>query len=259
MTRLNSLLLKPTQCNAATVREVVGEDQTTQTALAMQALYKECVAQLIDDPAMTFHVVMMPAMTGHHYTYMLRDEPEFAFDCARLLNTDIHKNDCFVILGHDILSQEISEDAMMRIVLSDIALHLRRLFPITDEATGWRGDNIGWAAIASVIAAAHPIIRTFQGQVFGQDEHDIPAITFHEEIANRALRAVKEDYRSNPELEWDNHRRTRELIERVCDIAVENNGGYLSLPASVSEIHAVACEHFHEARNNMGFALHIVA
>lgn len=253
MTRL-SYLPRPTQCNATTVREVVQGDKSSKIAVAMQALYKECVAQIIKDDNITFHVIMMPGMTGHHYTYALRDELELAQDCANLLDVDIHADDCLVILGHDILNNDISEDAMMRIVLSDIALHMRRLYPVTDQQCGWYAPSVSWAAIASVIAAAHPIIRTFPGMMYGQDADEMPVLTFSEEIASRASQAIRDDHRSKtPHLDIGQRRPIEDIISHVCDISVSTNGGYITLPTTVAAIHAVACEHYYEAINSMGY------
>lgn len=253
MTRL-AYLPRQTQCNAATVREVVQGEKSSRTAIAMQTLYKECIAQIINDDNVTFHVIMMPGMTGHHFTYALRDELELAQDCANLLDVDIHADDCLVILGHDILTNDISEDAMMRIVLSDIALHMRRLFPVTDQECGSYGPSVSWAAIASVIAAAHPIIRTFPGLMVGQNADEVPVITFSEEIANCATRAIRDNHRSKtPHLDVGNRRPIEEVIAHVCDISASTRGGYLTLPATVAEIHTVACEHYHEAVNCMGY------
>lgn len=253
MTRL-SYLPRSNQRNSAKVQEVVQADESTKIAASMQSLYKECIAQIIKDDNITFHVMMMPGMIGQHFTYALRDELELAQDCANILDVDIHANDCLVILTHDILSNDISEDSMMRIVLSDIALHMRRLYPVTDKECDWCGPSVSWAAIASVIAAAHPIIRTFPGIMPGQDTDDMSVITFNEEIANRACQAIRDDHWSKtPHLDIDQRRPIEDVIAHICDISANNRGGYLTLPATAAEIHSVACEHYYEAINDMGY------
>lgn len=251
MTRL-SYISSPTPCDARSVTEVVPDQKSSRIAVAMQALYKECVAQIIKDDHISFHVIMMPGMTGHHFTYAVKEELELAQDCANLLDVDIYENDCLVILGHDILTHDISEDAMMRIVLSDIALHMRRLFPVVGKECGHYGASLGWAAIASVIAAAHPIVRTFNG--VGDD--DLEVIGICEELARRASQAIREGYHSKgPKLDISARRAIDDVISYVCDLSFETNGGYLQLPATMAEIHSIAREHYYEAANELGFSM----
>ncbi len=246
-TRLK-VLQRNTRCNSSTVQGLVANGQASALALGMASLYKECLSQIVKDENIAFHVLMMPTMTGHHYTYALQDEEDLAQDIANLHNVVIRPNDCLVILGHDILNQDISEDEMLRIVLSDVAFHIRRLKQITHDKHSCHGKIISWAAITSVLVAAHPIMRTFTG--IDDSGPSIEVLTFKEEIRRRAVKALEIDRKYNaltPESMCE--KIAAKIIGRVCAVSEKTKGGYISLPASIDQIQEVASELVFDAVN----------
>jgi hypothetical protein len=215
----------------------------------MRDLYKECVSRILQDQSVRFHVIMMPGMTGHHFTFCMADEDEMCQDIADLQNVDINENDCVVILGHDILSNEASEDEMMETVIGDIAFHLSRISPVTERETGWYGKYIGWSAIASVIVSSHPIIRAF-GDV----------AEFNERIKNAGNDSIVNDQRSKAsDCFQDQNRAAFEAIERICDLSLEESGGYITLPTTAKEMTAVATGYYHEAVNSMAKSIRVIS
>lgn len=240
------LVKQQTRCNTSTVRELVPIERATQTAQAMASLYKECLAQIVRDETISFHVLMMPSMTGHHYTYALQEDEFLAQDIANLNNVVIHPQDCLVVLGRDILFQEIGEDDMLRIVLSDVAVHIRRLKRLANDENSCHGKTISWTAICSAIACAHPIMKTFTGIDENADEPEV--LIFAEEIRRTAVRAIIKDRKYNalhPETMCDES--AYFVIDKICSNASKTNGGYLSLPASIAAIQEVATELVFEA------------
>ncbi len=238
-----------TRSNAVTVREVVGEDRAEALALGMRDLYKECVDLILKDDSVKFHVMMMPTMTGHHYTYCMADEVEMCQHVADLQGVDINENDCVVILGQDFLTNEISEDEMMETVISDIAMHLSRISPVTERETGWYGKYIGWSAVASVIVSSHPIIRALGD--CGE---------FNDRIKNAGNSSILGDHRSKDSDCFESQNRCAfEAIERICDLSLEENGGYITLPTTAQEISDVAIGYYHEAVNNMAMAPRVIS
>jgi hypothetical protein len=238
-----------TRSNAATVREVVIGNQAKALALGMRDLYKECVNIILKDDNVRFHVMMMPSMTGQHYTYCMADEVEMCQHVADLENIDINENDCVVILGHDFLTNEISEDEMMETVISDIAFHLSRIYPVTERETGWYGKYIGWSAIASVVVSSHPMIRAFGD-----------CSEFNDRIKNAGNSSIVSDQRSKASDCFENQNRCAfEAIERICDLSLEEFGGYITLPTTAKEIANVAVGYYHEAVNNMSMAPRVIS
>lgn len=237
-----------TRNDAVTVREVVGEDRASALALGMRDLYMECVSRILKDDSVRFHVIMMPSMTGDHYTYCMNDEEDMCHHVAELLNVDINHNDCVVVLGRDFLGNEISEDDMLQTVITDLALHLARISPVTERETGWYGKYIGWAAVASVVSAAHPIIRALGATSYLNDC-----------IKNAANKSILAHQTRASEFAADLNRCAFEAIERVCDLAHEECGGYISLPTTAAEISEVATAYYHEAVNSMAMVPRVIS
>lgn len=237
-----------TRSNAVTVREVVDQNSATPLALGMAALYQECVAQILKDESVRFHVLMMPTMTGDHYIYSMRDEEDMCQHVANLMNVNIYDNDCVVILGQDFLENEISEDEMMKVAIGDVALHLGRISPICPE-TGWYGQNIGWGAIGSVIVCSHPMVRALSDTNL-----------LNERIKNGAINSIIADHRSKAAEGYrEQNRCAFEAIERICDRSQEECGGYISLPATAAEIVEIATGYYHEAINSMAMAPRVIS
>lgn len=238
-----------TRSSAVTVREVVGADKAEALALGMRDLYNECVNMILRDENVRFHVMMMPSMTGHHFTYCMADEVDMCQHVADLEQVDIHDNDCVVVLGQDFLTHEISEDEMMETVISDIAFHLSRIYPVTERETGWYGKYIGWSAIASVVASSHPMIRALG------DCGD-----FNDRIKNAGNASILSDQRSKADDCFEDQNSCAfEAIERICDLSLEECGGYITLPTTAEEIANVAINYYHEAVNNMAMAPRVIS
>jgi hypothetical protein len=186
----------------------------------MGDLYSECIRQIINDDEVLFHVVMMPEMTGSHFVFSANEEEDLADGIEAILGVEIGPDDCIVLLGQQILLEERNEDEMMEIVLADVALHLDRLWPVTDETVGWMGRYIGAAAIASVIACSHDVLKMMS-----------PADALVSRIKDMATKALLNDMRVlTPRLEMAQNRPSFEAIELVCDSAFDTQGCYLTLP-----------------------------
>lgn len=233
------IINKPTKINVRTVKGVVSDQNAKIQAVAMRDLYKECVSQLINQGSMKFHVLMMPSMMGNHFTYAMRDEDGFDQAIADLLNVQVLRSDCVVILGHDILTSDLSEDQMMEIVIADVALHIDRLSPVADKSTGWVGSYIGWSTVAAVLAAAHPVLRMLEPEIFLNDR-----------IKNAGIISIIQDQRT-PKSDSQKHRAAFQAIEEICTMVDDEKGGFITLPATGAEISSAAIAFFHEVVNRM--------
>lgn len=200
-------------------------------ALQMVDLYSDCVRQVISDDEVIFHLLPMPEMEGSHYIFTVADgEDDLADDVENVLGVNVGPDDCIVLLGKMLLGVERNEDEMMQIVLSDIAVHLDRLWPVADETVGWVGDYIGYAALASIIASAHDVLKMLSP----------PGIAV-EEIKTTSENALLADKRiRDPRLEIPQNRPAFEAIEQICDRALETQGSYLTLPNTSRNLRSAA-------------------
>lgn len=207
-------------------------------AQQMYDLYVDCLRQVIRDDHIQFHVAMMPALTGGRQIHTVRGEQDedFATDVATVLGTEIADNDCIVLLDEEILSVARDEDQMLEKVLFDVAHHLERVFPVADKASGWPGQYIGAAAIAAVIASSHDVLKMLT-----------PSEVLINRIKNEAQNAMTNDIRVvDRVLAAITNRPADEAIERVCDLAMDTQGDYLTLPVTCSQIAQTAKRLFHE-------------
>lgn len=215
-------------------------------ARQMGDLYSECIRQVISDDEVKFHVVMMPEMSGSHFVFSANvpEEEDFADGIEAILGIDIGPDDCIVLLGQQMLQTERNEDEMMEIVLADVALHLDRLWPVTDATAGWMGRYIGVASIASIIACSHDVLKMMS-----------PADAIVTRIKDMATKAILNDVRvlrfHAPHLEMAQNRQTFEAIELVCDNAFDTQGCYLTLPVTARTLRNTAKSMFLEVVDGM--------
>jgi hypothetical protein len=205
---------------------VVRAESAPKLALAMRNLYLSCVRQVVLDADVAFHAVLMPGMPGGHYLYSSEASDDLDTDVAELLGVAIGHRDCIVVMGKDFLSVRRTREEMLAEVVSDVAFHLSRLMRVPDPSLGAAGHNIGWAATAATIIAAHDVIGfqrfkdilidkvkdAAQGSLIGSQR---PTALPGGAIGNRL---------------------DLELVERVCDRALETKGGFLTLPNEAREI-----------------------
>lgn len=203
----------------------------------MYDLYTDCLRQVIDDENIRFHVAMMPSLKARQiHTVRGEQDEDFATDMAAILQTEIADNDCVIFLDAEILSIPRDEDQMLEKVLFDVGLHLERIFPIEDGASGWVGQYIGAAAICSVVATAHDVLKMLS-----------PPDSLINRIKDEAQNAMLNDIRVvDRAVEAKRNRPAQEAIEEVCDRALATHGGYLTLPASCYQIAQTAKQLFHE-------------
>lgn len=223
--------------------------QLDMLARQMVDLYSDCIRQVINDDEVMYHLVPMPEMTGSHYVFTIADgEDELANDVERLLGVEIGPDDCVVLLGQMMLGVERNEDEMMQIVLADIAVHLDRLWPVADETAGWMGAYIGYAAIASIIASAHDVLKMLapQGIVV-------------EEVKITSEKAILSDKRiRDAKLEIPQNRCAFEAIYLVCDKALESQGCFLTLPNTSRNLRNAAKALFIETVDGMNQPLRTI-
>lgn len=213
-------------------------------ALQMGDLYSECVRQVISDDEIRFHVVLMPDMTGSHFLFAAGapEEEDLANDVEMILGIDIGPDDCIVLLGRQMLQIERNEDEMMEIVLGDIALHIDRVWPVADRSSGWMGSYIGYAAISSIIASAHNVLKMLA-----------PSDALISRIKDRAEEGLKGDKRIRCAYrELAQNRPAFEAIEMVCDTAHETQGCYMTLPNTARNLRNTAKTLFIETVDSMG-------
>jgi hypothetical protein len=203
----------------------------------MYDLYTNCLRQVVADDNVRFHVAMMPSLTARQiHTVRGEQDEDFATDMAAILDTEIADNDCIILLDAEILSVARDEDQMLEKVLFDVGLHLERIFPVEDGASGWVGQYIGAAAICSVIASAHDVLKMLS-----------PAETLINRIKDEGHKAMLNDFRVIDRAVWGKRNRpAQEAIEDVCDMALATHGGYLTLPTTCYQIAQTAKQLFHE-------------
>jgi hypothetical protein len=206
-------------------------------AQQMYDLYTDCLRQVVADENVRFHVAIMPSLTSRQiHTVRGEQDEDFATDIAAILNTEIADNDCIILLDTEILSVGRNEDEMLEKVLFDVGLHLQRVFPVEDGASGWVGHYIGAAAICSVIASAHDVLKMLS-----------PAETLINRIKDEAQNGVLNDFRViDRAIDAKRNRPALEAIEEVCDRSLATHGGYLTLPATCYQIAQTAKQLFHE-------------
>lgn len=206
-------------------------------AQQMFDLYKNCLGQVIADENIRFHVAMMPSLTARQiHTVRGEQDEDFATDMAAILKVEIADNDCIILLDAEILSVPRDEDQMLEKVLFDVGLHLERVFPVEDSASGWVGQYIGAAAICSVIASAHDVLKMLS-----------PAEVLINRIKDEAQIAMLNDIRVvNRAQEGKRNRPAQNAIEEVCDMALATHGGYLTLPTNCYNIAQTAKQIFHD-------------
>ena len=214
------------------VPAIVPEHEVDGLAYQMAALYKECLAQVIGDDEVRFHVALMPEMTGSHYVFSAnsREEEDLADAIEAILGVEVGADDCIILLGREMLSRDRDEDQMMEIVLSDIAVHIDRVWPVADTTAGWVGSYIGSAAIASIIASAHDVLRLLS-----------PPEALVNRIKDMMTDGLLNDRRiRNALVELAQNRPAFEAIENVCDMALSTSGGHISLPTTARNLRNTA-------------------
>ncbi len=217
--------------------------QLSHLARQMGDLYQDCIRQVICDDEVQFHVVMMPEMTGSHYVFSANapEEEELVNAVESILGVEVGQDDCIVLLGREMLHKERNEDEMMEIVLADISMHLDRLWPVADPTCGWIGSYIGVAALASIIACSHDVLKMLS-----------PPEALVTRIKDMASNAIRHDKRlRTPKLEIPQNRAAFEAIEMVCDHAFETQGSYLTLPNTARTLRNAAKSVFIETVDGM--------
>lgn len=218
-------------------------------ARQMVDLYGDCIRQVINDDEVIFHLVPMPDMKGSHYVFSVSDgEDHLADDVEGILGVDVGPDDCIVLLGQMILGVERNEDEMMQIVLADVAVHLDRLWPVADETAGWMGAYIGFAAIASIIASAHDVLKMLAPQ--GLVVEQIKLTSEKAILADKRLR--------DPKLEIPQNRPAFEAVYLVCDKANETQGCFITLPNTARNLRNAAKALFIETVDGMSQPLRTV-
>jgi hypothetical protein len=212
-------------------------------ARQMGDLYEECIRQVISDDEVRFHVVRMPEMTGSHFVFSANapEEEDLANAVENIFGVEVGPDDCIILLGRELLLQDRNEDEMMEIVLADIALHLDRLWPVADSTCGWMGSYIGVAALASIIACSHDVLKMLS-----------PPDALVNRIKDLASDAIRHDKRlRTPKLEIAQNRSAFDAIEMVCDHAYETQGAYLTLPNTARTLRNAAKSVFIEIVDGM--------
>lgn len=204
---------------------VMAEEDAPELALAMRDLYLECVRQVIEKDGIAFHALMLPTMKGGHFIYTVTDDG-LDTDVGDILGVTVDDRDCVVLLDSAILGTDRTEHDMLKIVIADIASHVARTWKVPEPRVCPMGGQIGWAAVASTIAAAHDAIHLH----WAREE-------INGEIKTAAINAItKASHPRKTCTEMPEPTVAMAVVEAVCDRALALRGNYLKLPAAGIEI-----------------------
>lgn len=206
-------------------------------------LYKECCGQVVRADDFGVHVLMMPGLKEPTLVIPADDHDDFGSEVARLTGKEVEAGDMIVLMGDAFADEEWGENEMMEVVLSDVAEHINTLWPVADRSTGWIGTHIGWAAVASVIAGAHQVLRMLD-----------PCDAVIDRIKDATGKGIVDELKfraSDPRQSMLQARPAMEAVESVCAQALETHGDYLSLPTNGRAIANAAKAIFLDAVDGM--------
>jgi hypothetical protein len=150
-----------------------------------------------------------------------------------ICETDINDMDCVVVLGADVLKVERTEDEMAQIAIEHLSSHLDNVWPVADANMGMVRKTIGSTVFAGLLTCAHPVLAAIDsdGEIINSvKEKAITALAAHKFHANN---------------------QTATAITRICEEAVETNGGFLALPANITDLVSAGREVFCDVVDRM--------
>lgn len=209
----------------------ISRDEAPPLALAMADLYLECVRQLLLPGDIDFHLLLMSGMNGTTVVYSGFKDDDMDVDVAELLNESVADRDCVVLLGDDLLGRERGEKEMLEVAVVDVARHLTSVERIYQGSRCKVHKPIGFAAIASTLAAAHDAIHL-----------DRRRSALNLAIADRAKREIDSAARLDSEIDLQTSRYGKRLVDTICMEALKSRGRYITLPNEAPVIALVAKE-----------------
>lgn len=122
---------------------------------------------------------------------------------------------------------------MAQIAIEHLSSHLDNVWPVADANMGMVRKTIGSTVFAGLLTCAHPVLAAIDG--------DGEIINNVKEKAITALAVQK--FQANAQ--------ATTAITRICEEAVETSGGYLALPANVTDLVSAGREVFCDVVDRM--------